>query len=154
TAAAASDVVDSVINTSGVVSATSLVSKGGEIILTGAGAHVKVAGKVEASGKTGGGKIQIGGNLHGAGSTAHAARGQIAKDAVIAANATDSGDGGEIAVWSTLVSTVEGLFQANGGANSGNGGTIETSSEGIINVTENFSADASAAHGTSGTWLL
>lgn len=53
TAAAANNVVNSVINTSGVIEAKGLVNKGGEIILTGAGAKVQVAGKVDASGKTG-----------------------------------------------------------------------------------------------------
>nr|HPQ51294.1 filamentous hemagglutinin N-terminal domain-containing protein [Alphaproteobacteria bacterium] len=59
TASAAKNVVDSVVNMSGVINASSAKMVGGKIILSGGqGGTVKVSGSLNASGKTGG-KIEI-----------------------------------------------------------------------------------------------
>src|SRR5690606_6881055 len=47
TAAAASNVVNSVINNKGVIQAKSLVSRNGEVVLTGAGANIVHSGTVD-----------------------------------------------------------------------------------------------------------
>ena len=65
TAAAASDVVNSVINNNGVIQAHSLVKHNGEVVLTGAGADVNVKGKIDVSGANGGGTVNIGGGYQG-----------------------------------------------------------------------------------------
>ena len=153
TAAAANNVVNSVINTTGVIEAKSLVSKGGKIVLTGAGADVKVAGKVDASGKTGGGEIKIGGDVKGADTLAKAATVDIAEGAEISADAMTAGDGGTVAVWSEDKTTSRGSFTARGGEESGNGGFVETSSKGQLDVDHTF-VDTSAANGSYGKWLL
>ena len=153
TAAAANNVVNSVINTSGVIEAKGLVNKGGEIILTGSGANVKVAGKVDASGKTGGGSVKIGGDVEGAGTLAKAKTVDVAAGAEISANAGTSGDGGTIAVWSDELTTSAGRYSATGGSTGGNGGFVETSSKKVLDFTGTF-VDTSAAFGAYGLWLL
>ena len=153
TAAAASNVVNSVINTTGVIEAKGLVNKGGEIILTGAGAHVKVAGKVDASGKTGGGTVSIGGAAHGADTLAKADTVDVASGAQISADAITNGDGGSIAVWSETTTNSAGAYSAKGGSESGNGGFVETSSSGVLSAGGTL-VDTSAANGSFGKWLL
>ena len=153
TAAAANNVVNSVINTSGVIEAKGLVNKGGEIILTGAGASVKVAGKIDASGKTGGGTVKIGGDVKGADTLAKAKTVDVAAGAEISANANTAGDGGTIAVWSEDKTTTAGSYSAKGGSESGNGGFVETSSKDVLDVSGTF-VDTSAVFGAYGLWLL
>ncbi len=59
TAAAASGVVNSVINNTGVIQATSLVNHNGQIVLTGPGATTNVSGTLQAKG----GNIETSGNV-------------------------------------------------------------------------------------------
>ncbi|HEX2752849.1 MAG TPA: filamentous hemagglutinin N-terminal domain-containing protein, partial [Alphaproteobacteria bacterium] len=153
TAAAANSVVNSVINTTGVIEAKGLVNKGGEIILTGAGASVSVAGKLDVSGKTGGGSIKIGGDYQGGGTLAKADKVEIAETAVIDASATENGDGGTIIVWSEQLTAALGRFYAMGGANGGNGGLVETSSVSDLYVDGSY-VNTLAAAGQAGWWLL
>jgi filamentous hemagglutinin family protein len=153
TAAAASNVVDSVINNTGVIQAQGLTTKNGEVILTGAGAHVTVSGKIDVSGKNGGGKVKIGGDYQGKGTLAHAAVTNVTSGAVINANSTDTGNGGTIVVWGDEATYFQGSALAQGGANSGNGGLVETSSEGYLNI-HGGNVNTSAANGEFGTWLL
>jgi hypothetical protein len=153
TAAAASNVVDSVINNTGVIQAQGLTAKNGEVILTGAGAHVKVSGKIDVSGKNGGGKVKIGGDYQGKGTLAHAAITEVTSGAVINASATETGDGGTIVVWGDEATYFQGTALAQGGANSGNGGLVETSSLGDLFV-DDATVNTLAANGEAGTWLL
>jgi filamentous hemagglutinin family protein len=153
TAAAASNMIDSVINHSGVIEAQGLIIKNGEVILTGAGAHVTVSGKIDVSGKNGGGKVKIGGDYQGKGTLAHAAVTNVTSGAVINANATDTGNGGTIVVWGDEATYFQGSALAQGGANSGNGGLVETSSDGYLNI-HGGTIDTDAANGEFGTWLL
>ncbi|MCE9507800.1 MAG: filamentous hemagglutinin N-terminal domain-containing protein [Alphaproteobacteria bacterium] len=152
TAAAASDMVNSAINNSGIIQARGLVSRNGEIILTGGGAAVKVSGTVDVSGVNGG-TIKIGGDAQGAGALEKADTVKIADDAVISANAADNGNGGSIVVWSEKNTTSRGSFYARGGASGGNGGLVETSSKGVLDVA-GTTVDATAPFGALGLWLL
>ncbi|MBI3441838.1 MAG: filamentous hemagglutinin N-terminal domain-containing protein, partial [Proteobacteria bacterium] len=152
TAAAANSVVESVINTAGLVEAHGLVNRNGEIILTGAGATVNVAGTVDASGVNGG-TIKIGGDYQGGGTLPHAANVNIVDTAAIKADAEDNGDGGTIVAWSDVATNARGSFSAQGGENGGNGGLIETSSKGVLDI-ESAIANTSAANGVMGDWLL
>lgn len=153
TAAAANNVVNSVINTTGVIEAKGLVNKGGEIILTGAGAKVQVAGKIDASGKTGGGSVKIGGDVKGADTLAKAKTVDVAAGAEISADAVTNGDGGTIAVWSDDKTTTAGSYSAKGGSEGGNGGFVETSAKEVLDVSGTF-VDTSAVFGAYGLWLL
>lgn len=139
---AAKGLVDEVINMSGVVKANSFSQKGGKIVLSGGGGKVKVTGKLDASGKTGGGSIDV--------------RGQdidVGAGAELNADATSTGNGGSAIVFANNTAIINGRLSAKGGALSGNGGFIETSGFNL-GVSELASVDASAANGLAGTWLL
>src|SRR5947207_8803988 len=157
TARAAKNIIDNVINSSGIVEATSAKSVNGEIILDGGdtglvtvtgsldasgkgtgetGGTVKVLGNqvalastanIDVSGDAGGGTALIGGNFHGAGPEANAATTTISAGATINASAITKGNGGKVAVWSDSLTTFGGFVAARGGSLVGNGGLGEAS---------------------------
>jgi hypothetical protein len=110
------------------------------------------AALLDVSGPAGGGVIEIGGELHGGGTLAHATNVTIESGATLLANATGPGTGGTIAVWSDGNTDVSGTLEAMGGARGGNGGMIETS--GHVLSTPGIAINASAPFGAAGIWLL
>jgi len=208
----ANQLMASVINNAGTISASSAINNGGVIEIvaanvtqagrlsanatgaTGQGGQINLVGKtisLEASSNTsamgtnGGGQINIGlGNTQVTGgsqmnsnnpNSLSASQAQllsannanlanqnnvmaetvsIQSSAVIDTSATQRGNGGMIAIWSQLKTTVAGILQSMGGALSGNGGFIETSSRGQVNVTSSAQINTSAPNGNVGTWLL
>ena len=181
TTRAARNVVDNVINSSGIVEARTASVRNGEVIFdAGEGGAVNVAGKVDvsgtkagetggaitligdkvavadgarldASGNAGGGTILVGGNLHGAGPQPNAQSVAVGT-AVIAADATASGNGGTVAITSTGQTSVAAAISARGGAAGGEGGTVETSGRDL--KIAGVQVDTSAAAGAGGLWLL
>jgi filamentous hemagglutinin family protein len=131
---------------------------GGNINVLGDNVAILSGAKLNASGPTAGGKIEIGGDFHGAGTTPTALTTTVQQGATLNANATDSGNGGNVAVWSDNYTNFLGLITASGGPNSGNGGFVETSGHELLSLTNakgnTGSVDASAPKGTPGTWLL
>jgi filamentous hemagglutinin family protein len=182
TARAARSVVDKVINTSGIIEATTISEHNGEIVLdagptgtvsvTGVldvsgrdagetGGSISILGKtvvagdgarLDASGDQGGGTVRIGGNFRGAGPEPNAQTATIG-EAVITANATGDGDGGKIVVWSDGATKVAGSLSATGGAKGGDGGVIETSGHNLT-IAAGTRVDTTAANGATGSWLL
>ena len=136
-----------------VTSATSAVGKGGEITVLGDQVGMQGNAKVDASGVTGGGTVLLGGDYQGKNAAIVNAR-QVAvgKDASIAADALDSGDGGKVIVWGNETARVFGSISARGGAASGNGGLVETS--GRYLAVDGIRVDTSARRGKRGNWLL
>ena len=130
--------------------ATSAGAKGGAISVTGDAVTIGAA-KLDASGATGGGSLLIGGGPQGSGPLAHAQTLSIAPGAILTANATQNGDGGQIVAWSDQSTTVNGSLSAQG-AGLGNGGAIETSGH-LLDVT-GITINASSPHGVAGVWLL
>jgi hypothetical protein len=180
TAQTATSVLDNVINTSGIVEATSAANVDGKIVLSASGGGTAVSGLIDASGKgagetggtaevlgdsvtlasgakidvsgdAGGGTALVGGNFHGTGPEANAAATTVAAGSIIDADAITSGNGGHVAVWSENSTTLAGSITARGGAQGGNGGFIETSGS-ALSITG--TVDASAVAGHDGTWLL
>ena len=155
TAAAASDVISSSINTTGQIRAQGLVNRNGEITLTGTDADVHVAGTVDASGVNGG-TIKIGGDQGGKGTLAKAANVTVDAGALVTADggntAEGTGNGGTIITWANRENRFNGDFKARGGANGGDGGFIELSAAKDIYL--GGSADASAPKGSAGTFLI
>ncbi len=86
--------------------------------------NVADGAKIDASGDSGGGKVEIGGGLHGQGDIANAQSTHVGK-ATIAANAITQGNGGTVSIWSQNSTSFDGAISAKGGAQSGNGGTAE-----------------------------
>ena len=174
TARGAKGVLDSLINMSGVITADTAVEQNGKILLLGEGGRVDVSGtmtassgtidvlgdtvhlantaSLDASGATSGGTIHVGGAFQGSGDTYRAKSTTVDAGATLKANATDSGNGGEVVVWSDGHTNFAGRVEAKGGANSGNGGRMEVSGKQTLSFLGD--ADASAANGHGGSLLL
>ena len=179
TAQAAGNLLQSAVNNTGIVQARSIENRngvirllGGDVVVAGTldasgsgagqtggtvavtGKTVKLAGAtINASGRAGGGRVAVGGNVHGAGPLANARSTAIDGASLINADATITGNGGQIAVWSDGTTTVAGTLSARAGATSGDGGYIETSGK-YLTVADGTQVNTSAVHGSAGTWLL
>ena len=149
TAAAAKTVVDNTINMSGVVVASAVNARGGEIDLDGGSGTTNVSGQLLASSKTAGGgtinvtghsvelaptariaadgaaggSVAVGGDLHGGGTLAHASDVTLAAGSTISADGA-TGTGGTVAVWSDGITKAGGHISAVGAIP---GGLVETS---------------------------
>ena len=140
---------------------------GGRIEVTGE-AILATDATIDASGRDGGGTVLIGGDYLGGNIDAQEAVGLgveledspvetaslvVLDDTVtISADATQTGDGGKVIVWSDDVTLTAAEITARGGAESGDGGFIETSGKNYLSVL--VAADASARNGLVGTWLM
>ncbi|MDE2604283.1 MAG: filamentous hemagglutinin, partial [Bradyrhizobium sp.] len=126
-------------------------SKGGNVTVTGQTIALQGA-TIDASGTAGGGSVQIGGDWHGGGSVPTADTTTIDAATTIKADATQSGNGGTVVVWSNQTTNFAGTISATGGPAGGNGGEAEVSGKAALAYT-GFT-DLSAAKGTFGTLLL
>lgn len=137
---------------SGVIDVSSSASGGVGGAVTVTGQTVTASGAaINASGPGGGGTIKIGGDLHGASDVPAASVTTVSPDSVFNADATSSGNGGTVVVWSDGTTTVNGEITARG-AGTGNGGLVETS--GHYLDTDGAMVNASSPGGLAGTWLL
>lgn len=181
-AKAAGAILDHVINMAGVIEARSVAQSHGSVILSsGSNGIVRVAGRINVSGKAvgekggsvkvtgqyllvdngaiidasgdiGGGQILVGGNAQGAGPEMNALYTYIGKDVKFSADALTKGNGGTVVAWSDLGTWVYGSISARGGAQGGNGGFVETSGKFLdVNGSQVVTA---AINGDAGTWLL
>ena len=173
----AGDMVHSVVNNSGIIEATSLVNENGVVRLTGADelyntGKIDVSGEIggqidisantiviteqaelNASGNSQGGTIRIGGGRHGLDdSLPNAQNTYVGKNTHIQANAKESGNGGEIILWSDQTTIFTGNISANGGETDGQGGFVEVS--GKENLFFDGDVSTKAPNGTNGTLLL
>jgi hypothetical protein len=135
--------------TSGSASADGL--QGGTVELLGQ-AVILAAGGVDVSGTDGAGTAIIGGTRTGLSGVSPAQTVTITPSAVVHADALETGNGGQVRVWSTQKTDFAGTATATGGALSGAGGIVELSSAGTLN--DGGQADAGAAHGAAGRLLL
>ncbi len=127
-------------------------TRGGAITATAPNTVVDSSATLDASGIHGGGTVLLGGNFHGQGTLPQATHVTVHSGATILANATQEGNGGRVALWSTLGTEFAGRIEARGGANGGNGGYVEVSSPTGL-VFEGHVSTA-AANGLTGTLLL
>jgi filamentous hemagglutinin family protein len=140
------------INVAGSLNVSSKNNQGGTIKILGSNIQVETPSVLNASGKTGGGEILIGGNAEGAGPELNSNYTFVASNVIINANALLKGNGGRVVVWSNSGTEFYGNITARGGVLGGNGGMVETSGEYLDVAGSNI--NLSAAHGTTGTWLL
>ncbi|MBK8175112.1 MAG: filamentous hemagglutinin N-terminal domain-containing protein [Rhodospirillales bacterium] len=182
TADAAESVVDQAINAGGIIEARSFALAPGEIVLdggdhgtvtvtgtlstTGAEADARggdidvlgdrltlaAGGVIDASGPAGGGSVHVGGDQRGEGGRRRASETVMEPGAVIFADATTQGDGGQVVLWADQKLVFAGTVSARGGSEGGNGGLVETSSTGQLLATGRV--DTSAPGGADGSWLL
>jgi filamentous hemagglutinin family protein len=136
----------------GGVTATNADGTGGKITATGQDVRVKSTAKVSASGKSGGGTILIGGTGTKVTSDEQVPTAQtvtIENGAQLNADATETGAGGNIVVWSDGLTKAYGSFSAKGVTA---GGFIETSGHEVDFA--NITVDTRAINGTFGEWLV
>ncbi len=184
TARAARDVINNVINVTGIVEARSARIENGEIVIDGGefgntvvagrldvsgteadakGGNVTVLGgnvqlaagtDIRASGEAGGGTVLVGGGQRGQGTDYNAQTLYMDAAAVIEANATLNGDGGKVVLWADDTARVEGSISARGGSQSGDGGFVETSGKNRISFADTVSVDTRAINGRDGMLLI
>ncbi len=143
---------------------TALVSGAADVSARGgAGGSVNVLGdkvgllgaKIDASGPSGGGTVRIGGDYRGEGTVPNAAMTYVDGKSSIAANATQSGNGGRVFVWANNTTAFLGSISATGvsatGGGTGTGGFVEVS--GKQRLIFNGTVDTSGTNGL-GTLLL
>jgi filamentous hemagglutinin family protein len=138
---------------SGTIDASNASGRGGRVDITGERIAL-VDATVNASGSTGGGQVNIGGELHGGGTLPRAQSTYVSAGSGISADATVAGDGGQIVVWSDQVTGFYGGASANGAGAGGNGGLIETSSAGSFNVVGSRISARAGVGGAAGLWLI
>jgi hypothetical protein len=184
TARAARDVINNVINVTGIVEARSARIENGEIVIDGGengttvvagrldvsgneadakGGNVTVLGgrvelaagtDIRASGEAGGGTVLVGGGQHGQGTAYNAQTLYMDAAAVIDANATLNGNGGKVVLWADDTARVEGSISARGGTIAGDGGFVETSGKNRISFADTVAVDTRAFNGRDGSLLI
>ncbi|MGG6899001.1 MBG domain-containing protein, partial [Rhizobium sp. BR 315] len=178
TAAAAKDMARQAVNMSGTIEARGVSGRSGDIVLSGGDGEVAISGKIDASsrhgsggkvqvtgrkitlanakinasGKTGGGTVTIGGNRQGKGTLQHAETLDVDANTAIHADAITTGNGGNVVLWSDDLTRFAGTITAKGGAVSGNGGEVEVSGKALLSYAG--LTDLTAAHGSFGNLLL
>lgn len=125
---------------------------GGTVHLLGERVGLMGDAKVDASGQAGGGTVLAGGDYQGQNpAIANAQQVFVSKDASIAADALQSGNGGKVIAWSDGATRMLGSISARGGAQSGNGGFVEVSGR---TLDMRGIADTRAPKGRVGNLLL
>ena len=172
---AAGDVLGLAVRNQGSIRAADIAvsSEGGDVVVAGTldasdrstggkGGRIEVLGErvaideaiLDASGDAGGGEILVGGDFQGANpAVRNASRSVVGTSAVLRADATREGDGGKVIVWADEATGIYGEISARGGSEGGNGGFVETSSRAYLEVA-GARVDASAPRGAVGEWLL
>ncbi len=146
-------------NVPGLAIATGNISVAG-ITANAGGGNVNIFGdkvgvfnsNIDASGVAGGGTVKIGGDFQGGGTLPHATQTIVAADTNINANATATGNGGKVIVWSDNFTSDYGNINARGGVKSGDGGLVEVSGKDLLIFTGGVNAGATV--GKPGTLLL
>ncbi|UHC17159.1 filamentous hemagglutinin N-terminal domain-containing protein [Methylobacterium currus] len=136
---------------SGLVLVQGTTGPGGRVTATAPDLSLHSA-LIDASGATGGGTVRLGGGRQGSGALTHARMVEVDAGTMIRADATRSGHGGDVVLWSDVATRFFGTISARGGAAGGNGGEAEVSSKGVL--TYAGLADLTAARGHLGTLLL
>lgn len=154
TAMTARSLTGAAVNNSGLIQARGVEDKGGAVYLLADNADIALGSgsNIDVSGAKGGGTVLVGGNWQGSGSEVQASNVSMAADTRIKADATDSGDGGKVVLWSTGATDFKGSISARGGANGGDGGNVEVSGKKLLGFAG--TVDTRAPQGKTGTLLL
>jgi|GEM_PF-3842436 len=141
-----------VIN-SGTLSATKSNRTGGTVIVEGKNISLSGTSVINVSALKGGGTAWIGGGFQGKNSSLlNAETVTVAPGAVIRADATESGNGGQVAVWSDNTTVFGGQISAQALGGTGRGGQVEIS--GKLGLVVSGFADLRSINGSFGTLLL
>lgn len=141
----------SLVEVGGTLDASNADGMGGLITIVGDRVLINDA-RLTVAGSTGGGEVLIGGGEGGQGTERNANRVLVTSGTVIDADATSSGNGGRVIVWSEQATVFRGSITARGGKVAGDGGFAEVSSKGLLSFSG--TADMRAPFGKLGTLLL
>jgi filamentous hemagglutinin family protein len=146
-----------VINNTGLIEASSMVSKGGKIYLEGDHISLASTSVIRANGALGGGDVSIGVAALANAPERAATTVNMQEGSSIQANATQSGSGGSVMVSNNLLnlnatSTLAGDIEAKGGPQGGDGGHVETSGSQL--QLGPLKVDTGSSKGMAGSWLL
>ncbi|KPA14777.1 filamentous hemagglutinin family, partial [Candidatus Magnetomorum sp. HK-1] len=125
---------------------------GGQIKINGKNVKIENKSLINASGETGGGQILIGANFSEKELDNFSETVEIDQEVSIKANAVQSGSGGDIVIWSDVMTKFDGQISARGGAVNGDGGFVELS--GKKGLAYNGRVNLSAPSGNRGLLLL
>ncbi|WP_338846413.1 filamentous hemagglutinin N-terminal domain-containing protein [Massilia sp. W12] len=143
-----------VVSVAGQLDVSNAQGKGGTIQVQGDKIAVRSSAQLDASGRSGGGEVLVGGDWQGKGAMPKASMTNVAAGAQIKANAIEQGDGGKVVLWAEDKTRFDGKIEARGGAQGGNGGQVETSGKNLLSVKGQVDAAAAKNQGKGGTWLL
>ena len=143
-AGSANQLMRSVIQNTGRLSASSIIANGGSIELIAGTVKNNGTIEVNANGAVGnGGTVKV-----------VADHVELGIKSDIQANAKTNGNGGSIQIWANEKANVAGLLSATGGAVSGNGGFIDTSAKQLVTLDPALKVDTSAKNGRYGQWTI
>ena len=130
---------------------------GGSVALSAPDVRLAASTTIDASGSHGGGSVHVGGGLQGAPmpgleDSPRARTLTMESGAVIKADATAHGRGGDVILWSDDTARIHGSLSARGGSGGGDGGFVETSSKSL--QLDGLQVDTRAARGQTGNWLI
>lgn len=136
----------------GQIDATGDSGVGGAVTVTGETVAIRAGALIDASGRDGGGVINIGGGFGGKDSRIRNAKNTtVEAGAVLRADATNDGPGGNIVVWADGHTNFAGTISARG-AGSGIGGNAEVSGKRTLSF--GGQVDLGAENGVGGSLLL
>ncbi|TMM55560.1 filamentous hemagglutinin N-terminal domain-containing protein [Sulfitobacter sabulilitoris] len=119
---------------------------GGAVTITGHDIALQGA-TIDVTGDAGGGSVRIGGAYQGGAGLPRAQSVSVDAATTILGDATRTGDGGRIIVWSDDTTRFDGRISARGGADSGNGGFAEVSGKRHL-----YFAGSADLRATAGDW--
>ena len=138
---------------SGTIEAKGASGKGGTVQLLGQQVGLIEQAKIDVSGATGGGTVLVGGDYQGKNAAIQNAQATyMGAGTIIKADATDTGNGGKVILWSDNITRAYGSISARGGASGGDGGFVEVSGKGYLDFLAHVNTTAS--YGKTGMLLL
>lgn len=138
----------------GTISAQALNATGGSVMVTADQVALGANAVIDVRGAQGGGEALVGGGFQGKDTRiSNAKQTTVAAGAQILADATASGNGGNIVVWSDGATAVHGSLSAQGAGSNGNGGNLETSGH-YLDVKDIAVSGKASGTGKAGEWLL
>lgn len=142
------------VTASGALTAQKNNGIGGDVYLLGDRVGLLEEGKIDVSGKNGGGTVLIGGDYQGKNPEIINSKLSLVEDkCYISADAKESGNGGRVILWSDGITGFYGDISARGGELQGDGGFVEVSGKGLPYLYKG-NTDTRAPNGKTGTLLL
>ena len=135
-----------------VVNSGSLIAPAGTIKLLGDRIGLLNNSLIDVSHSNNAGNVFIGGDFLGEGSLPTATHTYVGSDAIIKANSTLNGDGGNVIVWGNESTYFYGKIEAQGGFFEGDGGFVEVSGKDFLDF--RGTVNTKAVNGEIGTLLI